>query len=439
MVRKLFPVLLLTFVNVIGFSLLIPVLPGIVEQYAPPEYAGVLYGALLSSYAIFQFLAAPLLGSLSDRFGRRPLLFLSQLGTLLSWVIFGSAYFMPDWNIFGIALPLYVIAFSRVTDGITGGNVSVANAWIADSTTKEEKTHAFGIIGATFGIGFLVGPALGGISSSLGLGYLGTCILAFIISLITLIIIEFYLPESLPKEKRDHTVDLHIGRQLNIIKKFAAFKNNLLVSRILMLRLSFTLAFSGYVTIIILYLKNAFSLSPTGLGIALSLIGVFSIINQALVVRKVVQKIGSVHTLYLGLGLVVLGLLMLPLLPTTLPPLTFLPGGLGKYSSGLILVMINAFIMNLGIGLSGPNFKSLLANAVEDTKQGAITGLDESLMALGNAITPMLAGALFALIGATTFALFAVFLVLPVAYFYFATGVVLPLTVAAKNQQASHS
>jgi MFS transporter, DHA1 family, tetracycline resistance protein len=426
MLRKLFPILLLTFVNIIGFTLLIPVLPVIVERYAPPEYSGVLYGALLSSYALFQFLASPFLGSLSDRFGRRPLLFLSQLGTLISWVIFGVAYFVPEWHIFGIALPLYVIAFSRVIDGITGGNVSVANAWVADSTERHEKAQAFGIIGATFGIGFLVGPALGGISSSLGLGYFGTALIAFAISLITLIIIKYYLPESLPKEKRDHAVELKLGKQLNIIGKFAEFSGNMFISRILVLRLFFTLAFSSYVTLIILYLKNTFGLSPTALGITLSAIGLFSIFNQAVVVKKVVAKIGEVRTLYLGISLVASGLLALPLLPTGLPALSVLPGILGTYSGSFFLVMLNAFVMNLGISLSGPNFKSLLANSVPDNKQGVITGLDESLSALGNAITPMIAGALFVAIGTGTFAAFAGLLLLPVGYFYLRSGSILP-------------
>ena len=137
--RKLFPILLLTFVNVIGFSLLIPVLPEVLIFFTG-ESSGWLYGLLLSAYALSQFVAAPILGSLSDRYGRRSILLLSQMGTLLSWVIFGLAYFIPEnWGVGGMSVALLVIMFSRITDGLTGGNVSVAQAWVSDRTTAKEK------------------------------------------------------------------------------------------------------------------------------------------------------------------------------------------------------------------------------------------------------------------------------------------------------------
>jgi MFS family permease len=215
MLKKFFPIMLLTFVNVIGFSLLIPVLPVIAEKYAPSISAPV-YGALLSAYAFFQFLGAPVLGSLSDKYGRKPLLMVSQLGTTLSWVIFAAAYFLPDIAIGPVMLPLLVIAVSRIIDGITGGNISVAQAWISDATTNEEKTKAFGLVGAIFGLGFMFGPALGGLSAGTTLGYLGTCILAFTISLVTLIMIHLYLPESLKEEDRDKELDIHLLKEINI-------------------------------------------------------------------------------------------------------------------------------------------------------------------------------------------------------------------------------
>ena len=143
-VKKLMPVLILTFVNVIGFSILIPVLPEVLK-YFTGESSGLFYGLLLSSYALSQFLGAPILGSLSDKYGRRPILLLSQGGTILSWIIFASAYFIPkDMLVGSVSLPLVVIAISRILDGLTGGNVSVAQAWVSDKTTREEKTKAFG-------------------------------------------------------------------------------------------------------------------------------------------------------------------------------------------------------------------------------------------------------------------------------------------------------
>src|SRR3989344_7690195 len=146
MKKRLVPIAFLTFVNVIGFSIQIPVLPFIVDRYGGGP---IMYGILLSSYSMFQFLGAPLLGSLSDKYGRRPILLISQTGTLISWVIFAFAYFVPSSiHVATIPLPLAIIMLSRVVDGITGGNISVANAYVSDLTGPEEKTRIFGLLGA---------------------------------------------------------------------------------------------------------------------------------------------------------------------------------------------------------------------------------------------------------------------------------------------------
>lgn len=224
--KKFIPIFALNFVNIIGFTLLIPVLPEIIRGYIDPSWQGTVYGGMISSYAFFQFLGAPILGALSDRYGRRPILFISQLGTLLSWVIFGGALLLPNIPVLGLPLPILVMMFSRVTDGLTGGNISVANAWVSDMTKPEERTTAYGILGAVFGIGFLFGPAIGGLASATALGYLGTALVAFVISLITLGMIAWYLPESLPPSRRDSEVELHIGRELNILHKFGQFRSN---------------------------------------------------------------------------------------------------------------------------------------------------------------------------------------------------------------------
>ena len=352
MIKKFFPIILLTFVNVIGFSILIPVLPQIIRLYVPEHLIGVSYGILLSSYSLFQFIGAPILGSLSDKYGRRPILFLSQLGTTLSWVIFAFAYFTPNLNFLGIGLPLYVITLSRITDGITGGNISVANAWISDMTTKEDKTKAFGLIGAMFGIGFLVGPALGGLTTSFGIGYLGTIFTAFIISLFTLLQIYFYLPESLPKEKRSNGKDkFNFLYELNILNKFKQFKNNKIITDLLFLRLFIAITFAAFTTIIILYMEHVFGLSPQKLGLTLSVVGLFSILNYALVTPKISKLIGNMNALYLALFLISFSLVIIPFTPNNL--------FWGSINIGYIIFIFETYITNLGIGLSLVTFKSL--------------------------------------------------------------------------------
>ncbi|MDP2624958.1 MAG: MFS transporter, partial [Candidatus Peregrinibacteria bacterium] len=291
--KKLTPVLLLSFVNVIGFSILIPVLPEVLELLTGKS-SGLLYGLLLSSYAFSQFLAAPILGSLSDHYGRRPILLISQFGTMVSWIIFASAYFIPrDAMLGSISIPILVIAISRITDGLTGGNISVASAWVSDRTTHEEKTKAFGLVGATFGVGFLIGPALGGFSVSTPIHFLGTAILAFAISLVTLGFIYWGLPESLSDEHRTSGQELSFMNHLNFSKKFKLFRDNDVIKNLVWVRVFFSLAFVGFTTSLILLLGRTYELTPINIGIIMSVIGVFSILNQSTVVPRLAKRFGN--------------------------------------------------------------------------------------------------------------------------------------------------
>lgn len=410
LIKRLSPVLLLTFVNVIGFTLLIPVLPTITEELVGNDLQPVVYGLSISAYAFFQFLAAPIIGSLSDKYGRKNLLVISQFGTTISWIIFGLAWFL-DSNVLlmGIPIPLLVISFARITDGITGGNISVANAWVSDMSSRKEKTAAFGLVGATFGSGFLIGPVIGGISAATYAGYLGTAVVAFWISMVTLIYVMVKLPESLPKEKRDTEVHMKFMDQINIIKQIRPFKYNRNISYLLLLRVFSALVFSSYTTIIILLLEREYGLSEYEMGLLLTVIAVFSIFNQALVVRKLVHKYGNFRTLYIGIASIILGLVTIPLLPVQVN---------GSLAIGIGILVVNAYFLNLGISVGQPTFKSLLTNEVDETKQGKITGLDESLMALGQGISPILAGILYTFLNVSTFYLFALMLLIPAIYAY---------------------
>lgn len=411
--KKYLPIFLLTFVNVIGFSLLIPVLPLIAEEYVSEQHVGLVYGALVSSYALFQFLFAPILGSLSDKYGRKPILILSQAGTTASWVLFGIGLLLPETQVAGLAVPLVVIAISRVVDGVTGGNISVAQAWVSDYTKPEERTRIYGLLGAIFGVGFLFGPAIGGLSSSTPIGFMGTAITAFLISLVTLFAMR-WLPESLSDENRDVELKINVFRELNILTKIGEFKQNTFVIRLLLIRVFFALVFASYTTIIILYLNSGFGLDQVGLGLILSVIGVYSIFNQAYLINRIVKARGELFSVYLGIALTFIGLLIIPIIPV------------GLITSGinvsLVLVMINAYFLNLGISLSMPTFKTLLTEQVKPTKQGAITGIDESLLALGQGITPVLAGGLYSAFGLGTFFIFSLILLIPHIFIWLRSG-----------------
>lgn len=394
--RELLPVLLLTLVNILNFAIMIPVLPFIVESYGG---GSLMYGVLLSTYPFFQFFAAPILGALSDLYGRRPLLLLSQAGTLLSWVIFAVSYWLPPITIGPIALPLAVIMFSRITDGITGGNNSVANAYLADITKPEERAKTFGLLGGVVGLGLIVGPAVGGITSSTSLGYLGTALVNIAVSVVTLILMYIFLPESLQVSKRDESFHFKWTDELKFIPKIKKYAQNRLLKYLFVIRFSFLLFFNAYTSIIVLFLIDQFNLTQTNLGLIFLVTGSYLIVNQVVVSPFISSKIGVLKTFVIGMAVFIGSLFIIQLMPN------------------IWLYLIFAYILSLGISMSFPTYKSLLANNADETKQGEIQGIDESFLAGASAIAPVISGLIYAGIGKYSFNIFAVGLLIPLVIF----------------------
>ena len=391
MSKQIIPILFLTFVNVLGFSVLIPVLPFIVERFGG---GAVAYGALLAAYPAFQFLAAPALGTLSDRHGRRRLLLISQAGTLASWGVFGLGYFTPDISINGVALPLMVIAFSRIVDGITGGNFSVANAYIADITPREKKTQVYGNLGAAVGIALIVGPVIGGYVYATPLGYLGIALVSAVISAITLGLMYLFLPESLPEEKRDRLLPFHILQELNLLRKFASI-SAMKLRRLFLMRAFFALAFASYTSTIVLLLKQSLDLSPERIGTVFLIIGSFFIVNQTVITKRLSDRYGPLKTFYLGQLLFGIGMVSL------------------VFVRELWQFFPVIYLTNLGFSSSFPTFRTVITNAAPENRQGFITGLDESVLAGSSAVAPLAASIIYSLLGQYSYGLFAMILLIP--------------------------
>jgi MFS family permease len=398
MIRKIAPVLLLNFVNIISFSIFIPILPAIVEAYGSTYFA---YGVLLSVFSLAQFFAAPILGSWSDHYGRRKVLILSQAGTLLSWIIFGLAWFLPDARIGIISIPLAVIFISRVIDGLTGGNITVAAAYVADVVEPKEKTKAFGIFGAMVGIGFLFGPSIGGISYGTSITYLGTALVASFISIITLYSIVKWLPESLPPEKRTKKVKSSILSELNIINRIQKFKFNWQTQKLFIIRIFFALGFNAYTSIIVLFLYKNYPIQPEEVGLVMFIVGVYAFFNQAFLVGKISEKIGEKNTYYLGY---IVLLLALPILTLKMGILTFL--------------MFSYFI-SLSIDCVMPTFKTIISNEVKDEEQGEALGIDEALGSVGRIISPLIFTLLYSQLEDLTFLIISAMLISPFLIFFF--------------------
>ena len=396
MLHRFLPAYLLTFVNVLGFSLLMPVLPFVVKEYGASK---AVYGFLLSSYSFFQFLGAPWLGSLSDSLGRKPVLLISQAGTLLSWVVFGAAWFLPNITIGWMSLPLIVIACARVLDGITGGNNSVTLAYVSDITTHQEKGWIFGTMGGIVGVGMIVGPGIGGYLGSTSLGYLGVAICGTFISILTLISIQLNLKESLPPEKRKPRAKQSLMHSLWLIGRIQTLNPPPIIKRIFLVRSLFSAMMASYIATIALYIIDIFKFDARELGLFMLAVGFFISFNQAFVSKRFIQKFGELNTMKIGLFLCVVGLFAITL------------------TDNLGLYICFYYILNLGISLSIPTFNALIAQNAGSKDTGEIMGIGDSIISLSNALFPILAASAYGFLGETFYHLIAV---LPAMGLFFA-------------------
>lgn len=396
MKKGLIPILLLTFVNILNFSLMIPVLPFIVERYGG---GSLMYGILLSMYPLFQFFAAPLLGAWSDLQGRRPVLLISQAGTLFSWVIFGAAYFTPHTYIGPLALPIIVIMIARIADGITGGNNSVANAYVTDITKPEDRAKMFGMLGGVVGLGLILGPAIGGYTSSSEIGYLGTVLANISLSTITLILMYYFLPETLSRSELGETLHFKWSDELKFITKIRRFAQNRTIKYLLSIRVFFLLSFYAYTSINVLFIIDSYKLNQSQIGLLYLVTGSYMIINQMVVSPFISGKIGVLKTFVIGISLLILSLITL------------------EWAANVTMYLINAYFLNLGIAMGFPTFKSLLSSNVEQRKQGQIQGIDEALLAAASAIAPITAGIIYGFMGRYSFGIFAMGLSIPLYVF----------------------
>lgn len=376
--KRLVPAFLLTFVNVLGFSVLMPVLPFVVASYGAPKWV---FGLLLTLYSAFQFIGAPYLGRLSDSQGRKRLLIVSQAGTLLSWVIFGIALFLPNLSVFGLALPLIVIALSRAFDGITGGNVSVTNAYISDITTRQEKSYIFGYLGGIAGLGMIIGPGIGGLAAASSLGYFGTVLVSMGISTITLITLFTWLKESLPPEKRIPMERQSIWTVLYIPGRVKRANPSATIKSIFTIKFIFSSMMGFYIGTMALFLIDLFGFTPKQLGVFMFVVGAFLAFNQLVVSKQFVKRLGEYKTLLIGLALCTVGLISLTI------------------SRNIYVFIGFYYILNLGLSLCFPNFNALISIHADPKKQGEVMGISEAINSFAMALFPVLSAYLYDLFG----------------------------------------
>ena len=265
----------------------------------------------------------------------------------------------------------------------------------------------------------MIGPLLGGVSYSTSYGLLGTAMVAFVISLFTLLFLYFRLPESLPPREREEEVEFSWRKEFRMLDKVGVFFKEKCLKKLMPLRLSLAFLFVCFTTSIILLLQRDYALDPSQVGLVISFIGFFSVFNQAFIVPKVAEKMGLVKTFMISILAIAVGLITLTPLPVFF--------GTEFDAITTVLFFANAFIVNFGITTSMTTFRSLITTLLPPQNHGAATGVDQSISSLGQAITPVLAGLMYDLFSFWTFILYGSLLLIP---WFFAR-----LTLSKKEEQ----
>lgn len=348
-------ILITLFIDILGLGIIIPILPELIKEFVggTTASAGLYYGVIASVYALMQFFFAPILGGLSDRFGRRPVILISLFGLGVDYLIQGFAPTL-GWLFVG-----------RIVAGIMGASFTTANAYIADISTEETRAQNYGLVGVAFGLGFIFGPALGGLLGgiNLRLPFFVAALLAFINWLYGF----FVLPESLAEENRS-SFSL---RKANPLGSIGLLRSYPLVAGLAVAFLFLALAQRGLENVWVLYTGHRFGWDEQTNGLTLALVGLMAAIVQGGLIRPTVRRLGERRTIVLGLSIACF---------------SFLCYGLA-YQGWMLLGTI--VFGSLG-GIAGPSIQGLVAGAVKPSEQGRVQGALTSLMSVTSIFAPLI-------------------------------------------------
>ena len=363
--KLVFSILLVVFIDLFGLSLVIPLLPGYVKMFNATETTG---GLLFAAYAVMQMFGAPFLGRLSDQYGRRPILVFSIIGTAVGFVTMGlSTSYIPSLELLFIA---------RIIAGISGGNLSVAQAYISDVTDAKNRAKGLGLIGATFGLGFIFGPATGGILSEL-VNVSFPSFLAGALCIVNLVLVLFWLPESLPAAERERRAR-ETGKPGPIFSLGAltAALGRPFVGSLLVTRGGITLAGGLVQTVSGFYMIRKFELTPSEIAYVLTYVGVLSVIVQGFLAGRINARVREDILITACVGLMAASMLGWALAPT------------------LLMFNLNQIPMSLSLGLLTTLMSSTLSKAVAPQEVGGMLGLGTSIDSAMRAVSPIVGGVL---------------------------------------------
>lgn len=383
--RSLWIIVGITVLNAIGMTIVMPLFPFLLEKYVPAQEVAVAMSGLVSVFAVCTFLAAPVFGALSDRYGRKIILLVSLLGSAIGYVLLG----------FGGAL--WILFLGRIIDGLTAGNQSALFAYITDSTQPEERGKWFGYIGGAIGLGFMIGPVIGGLfgSESITLPFFITAG----ITVVSMCCILLLLPESLPKEKRTTHLTL---------KSFNTFFHFKEVFSVRDARLLLIMGAFFYVGLNIwqfnasIFFKDVFNWGPSFIGGIFVLVGICDILSRVILLPQLLKRWSERTVGIIGLCGLMTGLALI---------------FLSAYIPSTILIIAAVACIVLGEGLFDPSYNARLSVSVDDSKQGLLQGTNQSLQALYRAMVPLGAAAVYTYSHGAVFGIAAVLMAIGLVLF----------------------
>jgi len=345
MTRPLLVIFLTIFVNLVGFGIIVPLLPFYAETFgASPLVVGMLFAV----FSLCQLVAAPILGDLSDRYGRRPILIVSLIGTVISFVMLALAH------------SITMLFIARIVDGLSGGNISTARAYVADVTEPKDRSRAFGLIGAAFGLGFIFGPAISALL--VPISYTAPIWAAAGLTLVATAMAWVWLPETV------HRAHAGTGMPFRNVMTMMARPS---LRRVLLMDFAYWLAFAIFQTTFALFAAARFGFDATRTASFFAAFAVMGAIVQGIFIRKIVQRLGDKPTLMLGLVCAAVGLIAATMTHTvTFFALSLVP-------------------LALGIGFGHPTMSSLISRAARAEEQGRVQGAASAVESLGRTIGPV--------------------------------------------------
>jgi MFS family permease len=403
--KRVLPIIVIVLVDLIGLSIIIPILPYFAARFSATP---IVIGVLQASYPMMQFIGAPILGRLSDRFGRKPILIVSQIGTLAGFILLGFAN------------TLALLFVSRIVDGLSGANMSTAQAAMADSTSEWNRTQGLGLLGAAFGVGFVLGPMIAYAVLALSHdNYQAVAFAAAFFSLASILLTTFWFRET----HRNYSPSIAALKSPFTFRAMLDALRHPVVGFLLLIMFFYQVAFGGYEQLFALFTLSQLGMSATDTAGLFALAGVFIIVVQGGLIGRWSRQKGERWLVILGVSTLAIGLIGTALTPRIPVPwynrqkvlqglagqndLTAIqnikvtpPEENGKSWFGIGWLVVASFPAALGGGLLHPAINSLITKSAKKSEVGEMLGISSGMYSAANAAAPLFYGSLFQWLGA---------------------------------------